>query len=138
MSSCEAFLQFVTPSDVRSLKGRLDPFVVALDAAVSQCPKIDSSTRAAWTAFSKSWRDYLNAEDHFLTAGAEFNAGCDFQAAIAGWQRTIGALACGVPGPSLPDPRAPGGDTATTSTVRTVAIAAGVIAAALVVRSVVR
>lgn len=138
MSSCEAVLQFVTPSDVRALKSRLDPFVVAVDAAVAQCPAIDAATRASWSAFVKSWRDYRDAEDHFLTAGAEFNTGCDFQTAIAGWQRTVGSFACGLPGPSLPEPKPPGSDTATTSTVRTVAIAAGVIAAALTLRSLVR
>ena len=138
MSSCDAFLQFVTPADVRSLKSRLDPYVIALDAAVAQCPRIDDSTRGAWSAFAKSWRDYFNTEDHFFTAAAEFNTGCEYQAAIYGWQRTIGAFACGVPGPSLPDPKANGGDTATTSTVRTVAIAAGVIAGALALRSIIR
>jgi hypothetical protein len=135
MSSCDAWIQFVTPSDVRALKTRLDPFVVALDSAVVQCPKMDPATRDAWTAFRQSWRDYVAAEDHFLSAGAEFNAGCEYQTTIAGWQRTIGSLACGVPGPSLPEPRPSGGDSATTSTVRTVAIAAGVIAVALTLRS---
>ena len=136
MSSCDAWLQFVTPSDVRALKNRLDPFVTALDSAVSQCPKVDDATRSAWSAFVASWRSYFAAEDHFLTAGAEFNTGCDYEQTIAGWQRAIGALACGVPGPTLPEQRgAGGGDTATTSTVRTVAIAAGVIAVALTLRS---
>ena len=136
MSSCEAWLQFVTPSDVRSLKGRLDPFVVALAAAIGQCPNVDAATRDAWSAFHKAWRSYVAAEDHFLTAGAEFNTGCEYQTAIAGWHKTIGALACGVPGPSIPEPRA--GDPATASTVRVVAIAAGVVAAALALRSIAR
>ena len=138
MSSCDAWIQFVTPSDVRALKGRLDPYVTALDAAVTQCPSVDQATRDAWTAFAKSWRSYVAAEDHFLTAGAEFNAGCEYQSAIAGWQRTIGTFACGLPGPTLAEPRPNGTDTATTNTVRTVAIAAGVIAVALTVRSLAR
>jgi hypothetical protein len=138
MSSCEAWIQFVTPSDVRALKQRLDPYVKALDGAVSQCAKVDPATRDAWGSFAQSWRAYFDAEDHFLSAGAEFNNGCEFQSAIAGWQRTIGALACGVAGPSLPEPKPSGGDSATTSTVRTVAIAAGVIAVALTIRSVTR
>jgi hypothetical protein len=138
VSSCDAWIQFVTPSDVRALKGRLDPYVVALDAAIAQCSSVDPATRDAWAAFAKSWRSYFAAEDHFLTAGAEFNTGCEYQGAIAGWQRTIGAFACGVPGPALAEPRPSGTDTATTSTVRTVAIAAGVIAAALALRSLAR
>lgn len=134
MSSCDAVLQFVTPSSVRALKERLDPFVTALDAAVAQCPKVDDATRTAWSAFAQAWRAYYAAEDHFLTAGSDFRTGCEYQEAIAGWQRAIGALACPVPGPSLPVPAA-GGETATTNTVRTVAIAAGVIAVALTLRS---
>jgi hypothetical protein len=137
VSSCEAWIQFVTPTDVRALKVRLDPYVVALDAAIAQCPKVDPATRDAWAAFSKAWRSYVAAEDHFLTAGAEFNAGCDYQTAIAGWQKTIGALACGVPGPAIPETK-PSDPAATTTTVRTVAIAAGVIAAALALRSIAR
>lgn len=138
MSSCDAWIQFVTPSDVRALKTRLDPYVVALDAAVGQCPKLDQATRDSWGAFAKSWRAYFGSEEHFLTAGAQFSAGCEYQSSISGWQRAIGAFACGVPGPSLPDPKAGGADTATTSTVRTVAIAAGVIAVALTLRSLTR
>jgi len=138
MSSCDAWLQFVTPNDVRALKTRLDPFVTALDGAITQCPKADPGTREAWAAFARSWRAYVASEDHFLTAGAEFNTGCSYEQSIAGWQRTVGALACGVPGPSLPEPRPAGGDTATTSTVRTVAIAAGVVAVALTLRSLTR
>jgi hypothetical protein len=138
MSSCDAWIQFVTPSDVRALKQRLDPYVVALDAAVAQCPKIDAATRDTWGAFTKSWRGYFDVEDHFLTAGAEFNNGCEYQSAIARWQQTIGTYACGVPGPALPEPKSSGSDSATTSTVRTVAIAAGVVAAALAIRSVAR
>ena len=135
MSSCDALLQFVTPSDVRALKVRLDPYVTALDTSVAQCPSIDSGTRDAWSGFAKSWRDYVAAEDHFLSAGTEYSAGCDYETAIAGWQRTVGKFACGVPGPSIPVPQPRGSDSATTSTVRTVAIAAGVIAVALTLRS---
>jgi hypothetical protein len=138
MSSCDAWLQFVTPTDVRGLKTRLDPFVGALDAAIATCGSVDAATRSAWTAFVTSWRAYVAREDHFLTAGAEFNAGCDYEAAIAGWQRTVGNFACSPVGPSLPAPRPSGGETPTTSTVRTVAIAAGVVAVALTLRSFVR
>ena len=49
--------------------------------------------------------------------------------------RAIGAFACGLPGPTLAEPKPSGGDTATTNTVRTVAIAAGVVAVALTLRS---
>jgi hypothetical protein len=135
VSSCGAFIQFVTPSDVRALKTRLDPFVGALDAAIVTCGNVDAATRTAWTAFLQSWRAYVTSEDHFLTAGAEFNTGCEYETTIAGWQHTVGGLACGVPGPSLP---AHGTDTATTSSVRTVAIAAGVVAVALTLRSLAR
>lgn len=138
MSSCDAWIQFVTPSDVRAIKTRLDPFVASLDGAISECPKVDSATREAWAGFITSWRTFVSSEEHFLTAASEFNMGCEYQSAIARWQRTLGTFACGVPGPSLPEPRASGGDTATMSTLRTLAIAGGVIALALTVRSLAR
>lgn len=138
MSSCDAVIQFVTPGSVRALKTRLDPYVVALATAIGQCARVDPATREAWTAFESSWRDYVAQEDHFLTAGSEFNTGCEYEAAIAGWQHTVSTLACGVAGPSLPQPSPPGADSSTARTVRTVAIAAGVVAVALVLRGLVR
>jgi hypothetical protein len=123
---------------VRALKTRLGPFVAALDASVARCAKIEAATRDAWKAFVASWRAYESQEEHFLTAGAEFNAGCDYEASIARWQTLIGGFACSVPGPTLPEPAPRGADTSTASTVRTVAIAAGVVAVALAARSLAR
>jgi len=101
---------------------------------VAQCPKIDQPTRDAWDAFSKAWRDYRATEEHFLTAGSEFTTGCEYEHAITGWQQTIAGLACGVAGPHLDTPGTRTEDTSTKRTVRTVAIAAGVVAVALALR----
>lgn len=139
MSSCDAWIQFVTPSDVKALKMRLSPYFLALDTGIAQCPRITQETRDAWDAFAKGWRAYYGTEEHFLTAGAEHRTGCEYEAAIASWQRTIGSYACGVAGPALPD-RAGGGDgpssgdDSTKKTIRTVAIGAAVVAAALAIR----
>lgn len=139
MSSCDAWIQFVTPGDVKALKTRLQAYVVPLEAAVAQCPKIDPATRGAWEAFATSWRDYRATEEHFLTAGSEFTTGCEYERAITGWQQTIAGLACNVAGPPL---ASPGGgsadDSSTKRTVRTVAVAAGVVAVAIALRGITR
>jgi hypothetical protein len=146
MSTCDAWIQFVMPADVKALKMRLNSYFLALDAGITQCPKVDQATRDAWDGFSTGWRNYYAKEEHFWTAGSELRTGCEYEAAIASWQRTIGAYAsCNVAGPMLPDRAAGddggadgGGDTSTKKTVRTVAIAAGVVAAALALRGVTR
>src|SRR5262249_19873764 len=124
VSSCDAWIQFVTPGDVKALKMRLNPYFLALDSGIAQCPKIDQATRDAWDAFAKGWRDYYGKEEHFLSAGAEHRTGCEYESAIASWQHTIGSYACNVAGPALPDRALAGdgpssGDDATKKTIRT-------------------
>ncbi len=102
MASCNALLQFVTSSDVVALKARLNPYVTGLNASVAACgAKVDAGTLAAFNAFVTAWDAYNAAEEGFLTAGSEFNAGCDYQQQIKDWQDTLGGLGCSSVGPAV-------------------------------------
>ena len=46
------FVRFVTPGDVRDLKNRIDPFVVALDSTVAACKGLPEGVATSWGAFS--------------------------------------------------------------------------------------
>ena len=58
--------KFVTPSDVRDLKNRIDPSVRALEATVATCARLDAPTRNAWTDFAKAWRSYVDEDDSWF------------------------------------------------------------------------
>jgi hypothetical protein len=130
--------KFVTPDDVRDIKNRLDPFVRALDATVSSCKSITDGTRNAWQNFSKAWRGFYDEEDSWMHAAAQYDNAESYERSIAEWQRIIGA-ACPVPGPKVDPPTAPSVVTKDLQeTIRTVAIAGGIIVALITLRSVVK
>jgi hypothetical protein len=130
--------RFVTPSDVRDLKNRLDPFVRALDATALKCPSLDPAVQSAWSDFARSWRGYFDEEDSWLHSAAQYDTGESYERSVAEWQRIIGA-ACPVPGPKVEPPPAPSVVSAELQgTIRTVAIAGGIIAAAIALRSLIR
>lgn len=99
MASCSALIQFVTSSDVAALKARLNPYVVALQAAATGCNTIDPGTVAALNAFIASWNDYNTSDNGFWTAGSEFNTGCDYEQTIKDWQTTLTGINCANVGP---------------------------------------
>lgn len=131
-----AFLRFVTPSDVRELKRRLDPTVRGLDATVDSCGKLDEGTRGAWKNFSSSWRKYFDEEDSWLHTAAQMDAGEAYEQDIHGWQVLIASRSCSLTSPVI---QPPGAATAETlSTVKTVAIAGAVIAVIVGIKSVMK
>ena len=130
--------KFVTPDDVRDIKNRLDPFVRALDATVSTCKSINPGTKDAWQNFSKAWRGFYDEEDSWMHAAAQYDNAESYERSIAEWQRIIGA-ACPVPGPKVDPPTSPSVVTSELQeTIRTVAIAGGIIVALITVRSLAR
>ncbi|MEO8800820.1 MAG: hypothetical protein ABI551_23215 [Polyangiaceae bacterium] len=138
--------RFVTPTDVRDLKNRLDAFVRAEDAAVNACPSIPAGPRAGWKAFAASWRDYFGEDDSWLRAGAQMDEGQAYEEDLGHWQDTLATYACAnaaAPRVSPLDPPSGGhGDDRDPSswqgTVKTVAVAGMVIAVALGLRAVAR
>lgn len=137
--------RFVTPSDVRDLKNRVNAFVLAEDAAVDACAAIPAGPRAGWKAFVASWKSYFSEEDAWLSAGAQMDEGEAYEEDLGKWQAMIAGNKCtpnAPPSTSL-DPPLFGGDDKTKggdwqSTAKTVAIAGAVIAVAIGMRAVLR
>ena len=137
--------RFVTPSDVRDLKNRVNAFVLAEDAAVDACAAIPAGPRAGWKAFVASWKSYFSEEDAWLNAGAQMDEGEAYEEDLGKWQAMIAGYKCtpnAPPSTSL-DPPLFGGDDKTKggdwqSTAKTVAIAGAVIAVAIGMRAVLR
>lgn len=130
--------KFVTPTDVRDLKNRLDPSVRALEATVATCSSLDAATRSAWTDFAKAWRSYVDEDDSWFHTAAQYDTGEAYERTIADWQRIVSA-SCTLPGPKIQPPPSPSVvSSEAQGTIRTVAIAGAVIAAIVAVRSVIR
>lgn len=130
--------KFVTPSDVRDLKNRVDPSVRALEATVATCARLDAPTRNAWTDFAKAWRSYVDEDDSWFHTAAQYDTGESYERTVADWQRIVSA-SCTLPGPRIEPPPSPSVvSSEAQGTIRTVAIAGVVIAAIFVVREAVR
>lgn len=136
--------RFVTSSDVRDLKMRLNPYVIALDGVVAGCPDMPASVRDGWEAFSRSWKEFLQHGEGFWTAGAEMDEAEAYQADLQTWQQKIASTTCKIdpvtkkPAPpdtkALPPAPSTGGETDKAvgewfGTVKTIAVVAAIIAA---------
>lgn len=136
--------RFVTPTDVRDLKTRLDAFVRAEDAAVDACATIPSGPRMGWKAFAASWQSYFAEDDSWLRAGAQMDEGEAYEADLAKWQSMIATYKCAQAAPPVTplDPPIGDGSDAPPSpwqgTIKMVAAAGIAIAIALGVRAVAR
>jgi hypothetical protein len=136
--------RFVTPTDVRDLKNRIDPFVRALDTSVGACAGLPTALAQGWSDFSKAWRGFFDEDDSWLHTAAQMDQAEAYQSDVARWQETLSRYACAndIPPISPTTPRtlpsgAAGGEP-WSGTVKTVAIAGAVIASALALRSFVR
>ncbi|HEX7666008.1 MAG TPA: hypothetical protein VF407_15885 [Polyangiaceae bacterium] len=137
--------RFVTPTDVRDLKNRLDAFVRAEDAAVDACDAIPAGPRAGWKAFVASWQSYFAEDDSWLRAGAQMDEGQAYEEDLGHWQDSLSAYKCAGSAPHVTplDPPWGGGPGDPTpspwpGTIKTVAIAGIAVAVALGLRAVSR
>jgi hypothetical protein len=132
-------LRFVTPSDVRDLKNRIDPFVRALDTSAAACAGLPASVADGWGAFSKAWRSYFDEEDSWWHTAAQMDQGEAYESDVQGWQALIATYKCTPDAPTItPTDDAAAGADRWSGTVKTVAIAGAVIAVALGLRAVLR
>jgi hypothetical protein len=135
------FLRFVTPSDVRDLKNRVDPYVRALDVSVAACKALPQAVADGWAAFSKAWRSYFDEEDSWWHTAAQMDQGEAYESDVQRWQQMIAGYKCAPDAPPITpeDGQGRGGDPDRWSgTIKTVAIAGAVIAVALGVRAVLK
>ena len=136
--------RFVTPSDVRDLKVRVDAFIRAEDSTVDACASIPAGPRMGWKAFFASWQSYFAEDDAWLHAAAQMDEGEAYEQDLGKWQAMLATYKCtpNAP-PSTPlDPPLFDGHGPDTSgwqgTAKTVAIAGAVIAVAIGMRAVLR
>jgi hypothetical protein len=132
--------KFVTPSDVRDLKNRVDPFVRALDQGVTDCKGLPDGVRAGWQAFSKAWRSYFDEEDSWWHTAAQMDQGEAYEQDLAKWQTMIAGYKCATDAPPVtPDDEGGGADASRwQGTIKTVAIAGALVAVVLGIRTVMK
>jgi hypothetical protein len=127
--------RFVTDSDVRDLKLRLNPTVDALDKLVSECPDMPDVLVTGWDAFSTSWKAFLQQDESFWSAGAEMDQAEAFQDDIQQWQAKLSKAPCKGSAPAAFAPPAPTTEGKTDESVSDIAgaVKVGAVAVVLVV-----
>ena len=134
------FARFVTPTDVRDLKNRIDPFVVALDANVRDCKTLAPDTAQGWDKFSKAWRAFFAEDESWSHTAAEMDQAEAYECDVSHWQTMLAAQKCAPDAPPITPTNndATGGASgaALAQTIKVVAIAAAVVAGALAIREV--
>ncbi len=93
----------VYPSDVTKRKARIDPSMVATDAAVKACAAVLPAERLAWDAFYANWRAWFaTPEPWFFGAANDWEETKALEAQLAGWQAEL-RQKCSIPGPVVQD-----------------------------------
>ena len=137
MDTGKPFLRFVTPADVRDLKNRIDPYVRALDENVVACVALPQGVRDGWTAFSKAWRSYFDEDDSWWHTAAQMDQAESYECDVRRWQTLLAQQKCAPDAPPLSFTNEGGsGAGSFGGTIKVVAIAAAVVAAALAIREV--
>jgi hypothetical protein len=127
--------RFVTSSDVRDLKNRLNPTVEALNALVAGCPDMPEVLVTGWHAFALSWKNFFDKEEGFWTAGAEMDQAEAYQADLQQWQDKLSKAPCkgSAPSPYAPPPPSTEGETDKGVSDITEAVKYGAVAAVVIV-----
>ena len=95
--------EIVWPSDVRERKLRIDPSMVATDAAVERCGALAPGEREAWKAFYAAWRVWFAApEPLWFGASNDWENTKALEGQLAGWQAQLRSK-CEIPGPVVVD-----------------------------------
>lgn len=126
-------LEFVTPQDVRDYKAELNTHVSALDADIVTCTKadpqgtkLDTATLDRWNQFVATWRDFMLSDPSIFNAGGQGRLANNYAHSIDEWESLVASAGCTLSGPRIVLPA----DDPVVGTIKTVAIAAGVIAGA--------
>jgi hypothetical protein len=135
------FVRFVTPGDVRDLKNRIDPFVVALDSTVAACKGLPEGVATSWGAFSTKWRGFYNEDESWFHTAAQMDQAEAYECDLLHWQEMIQrANKCAPDAPLITPEDAAGGAGGEQwqGTIKVVAIAGAVVAVALGLRAVMK
>lgn len=95
--------KIVGPADVRRLKERLQPSMLATDAAVKTCDKLSPGEREAWRVWFAAWSVwYATPEPWLFGASNEYDETQVYEAQLAAWQEQL-RTKCAIPGPVVKD-----------------------------------
>jgi len=117
---------FVTADDVQQRKDEIEASFDATDADVVNCTSLDTGTLSAWNEFLATWRGFYADTPSFFTAGAQGRQTADYASQLAQWQADLKAKGCTMH--AVPVNL---GDDDASGTIKTVAVAAAVVAVAL-------
>lgn len=122
----------VWPQETRDLIARINPSMIATDAAVRACTTLDPLERDAWAGFFKSWQDFEAEGVPTFGSARKYDEAEAYRAQLGGWQDELKGR-CNVPGPkvSAEDPGA-----ATASTIKWVVVGVVAVSAVYALRTV--
>lgn len=126
---CDNPIRVWFPDATRALKKRYNPYFESTDEAIKKCKSFPAGKRAEWDLFIASWRELMQDDPGLTTASPQAGLTCGMVFQLESWREEVEKI-CGGLGP---DPKPPSENPL--SVVKTVAIAAAVIAGALVVIS---
>lgn len=116
----------VWPSETRDLILRIDPSMVATDAAVRSCTALAPAEVQAWNGFFQSWRAFAAEGVPTFGSARKWDEAEAYRVQLSGWQDEL-STKCTIPGPKLSPP-----DTAGDVSSAVKWVAAAVVAASLV------
>jgi len=95
--------KLVGPADVRRLKERLQPSMLATNAAVKTCTALSTGEREAWRIWFAAWSVwYATPEPWLFGASNEYDETQVYEAQLAAWQEQL-RQKCTIPGPVVKD-----------------------------------
>lgn len=115
--------------DIVDLQARLKNGLDATDRSVSSCGALDDATKASWASFYKLASGFCNESAAWLNTGQQADVGQGYESDLVAWQQKL-SVKCAL---SAPFYNPPGGSNEKNSTVKYIAIAAGVLGTAYVV-----
>jgi len=133
-----------SPDEIRGLKENIRSRSGLLDYTVRTCSQLDDLTRAGWGSFYIAAQDFAASPTpgplHYIDLNTQFEAALIWRGQIDEWQARLEQLGCRVP--YVKPPRSTSTDllketlTAVAGAATAVAVAAGVIYFAPVVRDI--
>lgn len=124
----------VWPQETRDLIARINPSMVATDAAVRACAGLNALEREAWKGFFESWQAFAAEEVTTFGSARKYDEAEAYRAQLGGWQEELKPK-CDLPGPkvSAEDPSA-----VTASTIKWVVVAVVAVSAVYGLRTVLK
>lgn len=122
----------VTASDVKGAADTVEANAQALDLVFAKCTALDAATKTQWAGWFKGWRAWFvdHGDPYYFELGlpALGDQVVGYEHELADWQGVASKLGCGQGPIHKPSENPPGTPSTWEGTIKTVAIAASVIA----------